>query len=147
MKHIRILIFFTISILFYNSSSNAQCLDFAKSKGFAKLDTAKYVPEGRLNSIPLSEGDNMDVYKSFFRGRKYKIVVVGAENMPKIYFKVTNFQRQVLYDNKEHSNAEFWEFVSDQNQNLIISIEVPAAASGQPKTGCVAVIVGFQADF
>lgn len=147
MKHIKIILLISISIIFYHDKLNAQCLDFAKTKGFAKLDTAKYVPEGRLNAIPLAEGDNMDVYKSFFRGRKYKIVVVGADNMPKLHFKVTNFQRQVLFDNQEHDNAGFWEFESEQNQNLIISIEIPSTTGSQPKTGCIAVIVGFIADF
>ena len=126
-----------------NTKSSAQCLDFAKDKGFAALDTAIYIPDGRLNAIPLSEGDNLDVYKPFFRGRKYKVIVV-AENIPVVNFKVVNFQKTVIFDSKEGGkNAKEYEFVSDKNQNLIISVELPANSGGTPKTGCVAVLVGF----
>ncbi len=143
MKNIHFLLFFSFVISAGINSTQAQCLNFARNDGFAKLDTSKYIPEGRLNAIPLSEGDNLDVYKPFFRGRKYKIVVIGAENMPKLNFKVTTFQRQTIFDSKENKNTDYWEFVSEKNQNLIISVEIPAAKNGQPQTGCVAVIVGF----
>ncbi len=143
MKNIHFLLFFSFVIIASTGNTQAQCLNFAKSDGFAKLDTSSYIPEGRLNAIPLSEGDNLDVYKPFFRGRKYKIVVMGAENMPKLNFKVTTFQRQTIFDSSANGNVDNWEFVSDKNQNLIISVEIPPATNGQPKTGCIAVIVGF----
>ncbi len=142
MKHVKYLIAVTLLLTMFTQLTKAQCLDFAKDKGFAALDTTKFVPEGRLNAVPLSEGDMFDVYKPFFRGRKYKVVVVGADNMPKLNFKVSNFQREVLYDSSK-GGGNGWEFTSETNQNLIISVEVPASSSANPKTGCIAVIVGF----
>jgi len=136
---------FIISVLSILSLSevNAQCIDLVKHKGFTYLDTSKYIPEARFNALPLREGDDVDIYKSFFKGRNYRIVVVGAENMPKLNFKVTNFQRQTLYDSNI-TKMESWDFVSDKNQNLIISVEVPKAEKEKkPQSGCVAVIVGF----
>jgi len=131
-----------ISILSF-SFSEAQCIDLVKNKGFTYLDTSKYVPEARFNALPLREGDDVDIYKSFFKGRNYRIVVVGAENMPKLNFKVTNFQRQTLYDSKV-TKMESWDFTSDKNQNLIISVEVPKAEKDKkPQSGCIAVLVGF----
>ena len=134
---------FIISFLSYNSI-NAQCIDLVKHKGFSYLDTSKYIPEARFNALPLREGDDVDIYKSFFKGRNYRIVVIGAENMPKLNFKVTNFQRQTLYDSNI-TKMESWDFVSDKNQNLIISVKVPKAAGKDKKaqSGCVAVIIGF----
>ncbi len=126
--------------------SEAQCIDLVKHKGFTYLDTAKYVPEARFNALPLREGDDVDIYKSFFKDRKYRIVVVGADNMPKLNFKVTNFQRQTLYDSNI-TKEESWDFVSDKNQNLIISVYVPKPEKDKkPVSGCVAVIVGFSMD-
>ncbi len=125
------------------SETEAQCIDLVKHKGFTYLDTAKYIPEARFNALPLREGDDVDIYKSFFKDRKYRIVVVGAENMPKLNFKVTNFQRQTLYDSNI-TKEESWDFVSDKNQNLIISVFVPKPEKDKkPVSGCVAVIVGF----
>lgn len=142
MKYLKIIFIFSIALFFY-TDINAQCLDFAKTKGFAKLDTTIYSPEGRLNTITLSEGDNLDVYKPFFRGRTYKVVIIGDENLPKLNFKVTNFQRHILFDSTKQGNTDSWEFTSEKNQNLIISIEVPKNQNNQHKTGCVAAIIGF----
>ncbi len=140
-KSIILIAFLTLG---YSLSSTAQCLEFAKVKGFAKLDTSKYIPDGRLNSITLSEGDNVDVYKPFFRGRKYKVVVVGQESLKKVDFQVVNFQRQVIFDSKKGNTNNSWEFESEKNQNLIIHVDIPKGAEGgNPKTGCVAVVVGF----
>ncbi|NPA44897.1 MAG: hypothetical protein GXO49_05120 [Chlorobi bacterium] len=129
--------------LFVYSKSNAQCIDLVKDKGFTYLDTSKYVPEARFNALPLREGDDVDIYKSFFKGRKYRIVVVAAENMPKLNFKVTNFQRQVLYDSSI-TKMESWDFTSEMNQNLIISVFVPKQSDKKkkPESGCVAVVIG-----
>ncbi len=140
LKHI---IAAALLVLLFSSAADAQCIDLVKTKGFTYLDTAKYIPEARFNALPLREGDDVDIYKSFFKGRNYRIVVVGAENMPKLNFKVTNFQRQVLYDSNI-TKEESWDFVSDKNQNLIISVEVPKADKDKkPQSGCVAVVVGF----
>jgi len=140
LKHIIV----TALLVFISlSSANAQCIDLVKTKGFTYLDTSKYIPEARFNALPLREGDDVDIYKSFFKGRNYRIVVVGAENMPKLNFKVTNFQRQILYDSNI-TKEESWDFVSDKNQNLIISVEVPKAEKDKkPQSGCVAVVIGF----
>jgi hypothetical protein len=136
-----ILITFLVGTSF--SYSQAQCIDLVKHKGFTYLDTSKYIPEARFNALPLREGDDVDIYKSFFKDRNYRIVVVGAENMPKLNFKVTNFQRQTLYDSNV-TKMESWDFISDKNQNLIISVQVPKAEKDtKPKSGCVAVVVGF----
>ena len=141
MKKITIIL--TLIAFIFINKSDAQCLQFAKTEGFAKLDTAIYIPEGRLSQLPLSQGDNIDVYKPFFRGRKYKVVVIG-DNLPGMTFKVKNFQRQVLFDSSLKGNTETWEFVSDKNQNLIIHVEVPGVNEGTPITACMAVIVGFK---
>jgi len=136
-----VLSFFSLFIL---NKSKAQCIDLVKDKGFTYLDTSKYMPEARFNALPLREGDDVDIYKSFFKGRNYRIVVVGAENMPKLNFRVTNFQRQVLYDSNI-TKMESWDFLSEMNQNLIISVQVPKQTDKKkkPESGCVAVVIGF----
>ena len=63
--------------------------------------------------------------------------------MPKLSFKVTNFQRQVLYDSNI-TKMESWDFTSEMNQNLIISVFVPKQEDKKkkPESGCVAVVIG-----
>ena len=145
MKNIKLIILVFSVMAISSGTIKGQCLNFAKSTGFTALDTAMFIPEGRLSALPLSEGDNMDVYKSFFKGKTYKIVVVGAGNLPAPDFKVVNFQRQVIFDSSKNNSTQSWEFTSQKNQNLIISASIPMAKDpNNIQTGCIAVIVGFK---
>jgi len=139
---------FVFSVFFFFSllpfQVNAQCMDFVTTKGFDILDTGKYVPEGRFDAMKLSQGDYFKVYKSFFRGKSYKIVVVADKKIPAIKFQVKTIQGDVIYDNSKSEDSETWKYTSDRNQNLIINIELPAAENTKPKSGCVAVILGYK---
>jgi len=136
---------FLVAVLFtFGSNINAQCLDFVKTTGFDKLNTEIYVPEGRFDAMTLSEGDNLKVYKSFFRGKTYKIVVIAANNLPKLKFQVKTMQGNVIYDNSENSDSDSWEYTSDRNQNLMITVEIPSNTNSQIDTGCIAVILGYK---
>lgn len=133
-----LIVFITINI----QETNAQCIDFVKTEGFDKLNTELYVPEGRFDALTLSEGDKLKVYKSFFRGRTYKVVVTAEENIPKLYFQVKTMQGEIIFDNSQNNNAGSWEYTSDRNQNLMITVELPSNSNSQNETGCVAVILG-----
>ncbi len=135
-----LIIFFSLSI----QKTNAQCLDFVKTDGFEKLNTELYVPEGRFDALTLSEGDNLKVYKSFFRGRTYKVVVTAEENIDVLNFQVKTMQGELIFDNSQSNNIESWEYTSDKNQNLMITVELPSNSGSQIETGCVAVILGYK---
>ena len=140
-KHIRLLILiFTINF----PPVHAQCIDFVTSKGFNVLDTGQYIPEGRFDAMTLSQGDYLKVYKSFFRGKSYKIVVIADKKIPVLKFQVKTMQGNVIYDNSNAENKETWEYTSDRNQNLIIKVELPPAKNKKPESGCVAVLLGYK---
>jgi hypothetical protein len=135
---------YILIILFISSVSiHAQCLDFVQTKGFEILDTDTHVPEGRFDAMILSEGDNLTVYKSFFRGKTYRVVVLGAETLPGLQYKVKTMNGDVIYENI-NDDSKFWDYTSDRNQNLIISVEIPYETGTQPASGCVAVILGYK---
>lgn len=141
MKHFIILIF-AISIFTY-SNSNAQCIDFVKTTGFEELNTDIFVPEGRYDAVTLSEGDYLKVYKSFFRGRTYKVVVVADKQIPIFHFKIKKMNGDIVYDSSENSDKS-WEYTSDRNQNLMIEVELPSSTTSAIESGCVAVILGHK---
>lgn len=147
MKIIKtILLLFAIIIFSKNiqAQASASCKNFAKS-GFDILDTAVFVHDGRYNALKLSEGDKIDVYKPFYKGRTYKIVVLSEENLQELSFKVINIQRQTLYESETLENAQYWEYTPEKNENLIITVEIPGTEDEEKiETGCVAVIVGYK---
>jgi len=125
-------------------AGNSQCLDFVKSKGFDILDTEKYVPEGRFDAMILSEGDNLSVYKTFFRGKTYRIVVTTDESIASVHFQIKTMQGQIMYDNKDNLNMKFWDYTSDKNQNLMVYVDILPPKSAKVNSGCVAVILGYK---
>lgn len=124
--------------------ANSQCIDFVKSKGFEILDTEKYIPEGRFDAMILSEGDNLSVYKTFFRGKTYRVVVTTDESIASVRFQVKTMQGQVIYDNKDNLNSNFWDFTSDKNQNLLVFVDLLPTKTNKVNSGCVAVILGYK---
>ena len=141
---IKFLVSFIILVVFKTSLLNAQCFELIKNKGFQVLDTNKYIPEGRFDAMTLSEGDYLNVYKSFFRGKAYRLAVVGAENMPRVKFQIKTMQGQIIYDNSADGNSNSWNYVSDRNQNLAVYVEIPSSAGTSINSGCIAVILGYK---
>jgi len=131
------------------AQSSASCTGFAK-EGFTVLDTAIYTHDGRYNSLKLSQGDKIEVYKPFYKGRTYKIVVSSEDNLSGMTFKIVNIQKATLYESKTTDNVQYWEYTPEKNENLIITVEIPAAAKKDGdaeqtiESGCVAVIVGYK---
>ncbi len=126
------------------AQSSASCKNFAK-EGFEVLDTTIYTHDGRYNSLKLSQGDKIDVYKPFYKGRTYKIVVSSEKNLDGLSFKVINIQKAVLYESKSLENIQNWEYTPEKNENLIITVEIPAGKDPSViESGCVAVIVGYK---
>jgi len=143
MKKSKLILLIILITLKYEIA-HTQCTEFVTSKGFDVLDTGQFVPEGRFDALTLSQGDYLTVYKSFFRGKTYKIVVVADEKIPTLKFQVKSMQGEVIYDNSNAKDPETWEYTSDKNQNLIIKVELPPALGTLPKSGCVAVLLGYK---
>jgi hypothetical protein len=135
-------VFFLLLIVSFQTK--AQCNDFVKTKGFKVLNTDMYVPEGRFDAMTLSQGDYLKVYKSFFRGKTYKVVVIADKKIPGIKFRIKTMQGEIIYDSNKDPNSQTWEYTSDKNQNLIIKVEIPPARGIKPESGCVAVILGYK---
>ena len=146
MKTLKLLLltavlFFSITIFAQNNSS---CRGFAK-EGITILDTAFFVHDGRYNAVKLAEGDKIDVYKPFYKGRRYMITVIAEDNLPGINIKIDNIRRENLHHNEESGNRHSWIFEPTKNENLIISVEVlkEGEKPDLSNRGCVAVLIGY----
>jgi hypothetical protein len=142
MKNLLFTSLFFLNIII-GSNSYSQCFEFVKTN-LTKLDTAKYVFDGRLNTLQLTEGDYVEVYKPFYKNRSYRVFVI-SENLTTVNFKITNTKENTMFNNAEHDNVNYWEYTPVLNQNLKISVSVPRITAGNEiKTGCVAVIIGYK---
>ena len=123
---------------------NAQCKAFAKRECLPKL--ISYTHDGNYHAAILVEGEEAELYKTFYSDMDYRVSIVGDEKLPDIEFRVLDANKNVLYSNKDKNFSNTWDFKLQSSQQLKFVIKVPSATrSGQtPMSGCVAIMFGFK---
>jgi len=123
---------------------NAQCKSFAKK--VCKLELTPYIHDGNFNAAVLTEGEDAELYKTFYAGQNYRIYICGSEALPDIEFQVLDVNRNVLYDNRKNNYSRLWDFKLEASQQLIISLRVKNSEveSDELISGCVAIMFGIK---
>lgn len=131
-------------------ASRSQCKNFAKK--ICKLELTPYIHDGNYNAAILSEGEEAELFKTFYQGQAYRIAVCGSESMPTVQFTVTDLDHRVLYTNASNNFISTWDFTVEATQQLIIKVKVPhddtspADGDNEPTSGCVAIMFGLKAE-
>ena len=108
MKKIyHILIVITV-LAFIPFSGFSQCKSFAKK--VCKLELTPYIHDGNFNAAILTEGEDAELYKTFYAGQNYRIYICGSDALPEIEFQVLDVSRNVLYDNRKRDYSRIWDF-------------------------------------
>ena len=126
---------------------NAQCKQFAKNTCKAGLDP--YQHDGNYHAALLIEGEEAELYKTFYSDREYRIGVCGANNLEAVEFKVVDTRNgKVLYDNSLNDYDWKWDFNLESSQQLkiMVKVPVPEANVDEPEEGCVAIMFGSRDD-
>ena len=137
-------IFITIFLLSSVYSGYSQCRAFAKTVGVAKLDTILFEHDGRLNSLKLAEGEEIEIFKTISARQSYKIAVCASSELPQeLVFAVMDFDRNMLFDNNE-TGQQSWEFIMDSDQRIIIYVRIPRKTTNNKEKakGCLSVVLG-----
>ncbi len=144
MKRLLHLLSTIILIASINTSLHAQCKGFAKK--ICKLELIPYIHDGNYHAAILTEGEEAELYKTFYSGQKYRIAVCGTDVLSVIEFQVIDAYKNVLYDNRKDGNSRIWDFELESSQQLKIAVKVPEndGDSEYPQSGCVAIMFGFK---
>ena len=136
-------------ILCFSPQAQAQCKGFAKK--ICKAELGDFTHDGNFHAAILTEGEEAELYKTFYSDQEYRIAICGADGIPDVEFKVVDVNRNVLYDNKTNNYSKFWVFKLESSQQLKIMIKVvtnatatPVAAYATPPSGCVSIMFGFK---
>jgi len=124
---------------------SAQCKQFAKNT--CKVGLAPYQHDGNYHAAILLEGEEAELYKTFYSNTDYRIGVCGANNLGNIEFMLVDGTGKILYNNKNSSYDWKWDFRLDASQQLKIIVKIPVSAAnqtGNPMEGCVAIMFGFK---
>lgn len=125
-------------------NANGQCKAFAKRTCLPELGS--YTHDGNYHATVLSEGEEAELFKTFYSDMEYRLSVCGDEGLPPVEFVVLDVNKNILYSNKEAGGANTWDFKLQSSQQLRIIIKVGSsgAQGGTPASGCVSIMFGFK---
>ncbi|MGC1391865.1 MAG: hypothetical protein WA816_12580 [Bacteroidales bacterium] len=123
---------------------DAQCKAFAKKVCIPELGT--YTHDGNYHAAILVEGEEAELYKTFYSDMEYRVSICGEDKLPGVEFKVFDANKNVLYSNKDANYAKTWDFKLQSSQQLKIVVKVNSLSKpgDAPASGCVAIMFGFK---
>lgn len=144
----RVLHLFIVITLFvaFPLASKAQCKGFAKK--ICKMELQQdYTHDGNYHAAILTEGEEAELYKTFYSDQEYRIAICGSDNLQAIEFSILDANKNVLYTNKDSDYSSLWDFKLESSQQLKIVVKVPVNSdtSAEPQQGCVSIMFGFKA--
>ncbi|MDP4209614.1 MAG: hypothetical protein Q8928_12445 [Bacteroidota bacterium] len=146
MKKILSLLALTLIISAASFTASAQCKGFAKK--VCKLDLIPYIHDGNYHAAILTEGEEAELYKTFYADQEYRIAICVVDAFPQIEFKIYDSNRKLIYNNRDHHMSRIWDFKPEASQQLKIVVKVPASGSKKSDSevisGCVAIMFGIK---
>ena len=125
-------------------NADAQCKAFAKKVCLPEL--GNYTHDGNYHAAVLVEGEEAELYKTFYSDMDYRVAVCGEDKLPQVEFRVLDSNKNLLYSNKDNNYAKTWDFKLESSQQLKLVIKVNSAnkAGEVPASGCVSIMFGFK---
>jgi hypothetical protein len=144
MKLNRIIPILALFLITATFNVNAQCKAFAKKICLPELGT--YTHDGNYHAAILVEGEEAELYKTFYSDMDYRVAVCGEDKLPNIEFRILDANKNVLYTNKDANYAKTWDFKLQSSQQLKLVIKVSSfnQPGDNPASGCVAIMFGFK---
>lgn len=145
MRKLKILPILALLLLGSAISANAQCKAFAKKVCLPELGS--YTHDGNYHAAILVEGEEAELYKTFYSDMEYRVAIVGEEKLPDVEFKVLDANKNVLYTNKKDGvYNKTWDFKLQASQQLKLVVKVASfnQSGDTPASGCVAIMFGFK---
>jgi hypothetical protein len=144
MRLIKTIPLLALFVFAFSGSLDAQCKAFAKKECLPQL--SPYIHDGNYHAAVLVEGEEAELYKTFYSDMEYRLSIVGEDKLPAIEFMVLDVNKNVLYTNKDKDYASTWDFKLQASQQLKIIVKVSSfnKPGDAPASGCVAIMFGFK---
>lgn len=143
-QFIQIILVTVLLSLLGAGDASAQCKGFAKS--VCKNELGAYLHDGNYHAAVLVEGEEAELYKTFYSEMEYRMVVCAADGLPPVEFRVQDASGKELYSSSEGENSNIWDFKLEASQQLKIVVKVTTFGMKDelPASGCVAIMFGFK---
>ncbi len=144
MRLTKIIPLLVLFVFAWGGSVNAQCKAFARKDCLPELGS--YTHDGNYHAAVLVEGEEAELYKTFYSDMEYRVAIVGESKLPAVEFRILDANKNVLYSNKEKDYAKSWDFKLQSSQQLKLVVKVTSfnKPGETPASGCVAIMFGFK---
>lgn len=145
MRIIKIIPIIALLIIGTTINVEAQCKAFAKKECLPELGS--YTHDGNYHAAILVEGEEAELYKTFYSDMEYRVAICGEDKLPSVEFKVLDSNKNVLYTNKKDGEIlKTWDFKLESSQQLKLVVKVSSfnQPGDVPASGCVAIMFGFK---
>jgi hypothetical protein len=144
MKLLKTISLITLFVFALNSYTDAQCKTFARKECLPELTS--FTHDGNYHAAVLIEGEEAELYKTFYSDMEYRVAIVGESSLPAVEFKIVDINKNVLYSNKDNNYASTWDFKLESSQQLKLVIKISSfnQPGDTPASGCVAIMFGFK---
>jgi hypothetical protein len=144
MRIYRIIPVLALFIIASTVNTEAQCKAFAKKVCLPELGT--YTHDGNYHAAILVEGEEAELYKTFYSDMDYRVAICGEDKLPNVEFRILDSNKNVLYSNKDANYARTWDFKLESSQQLKLVIKVNSfnKPGETPGSGCVSIMFGFK---
>ncbi len=135
-----------IALFIFSGALNvdAQCKAFAKKVCLPELGS--YTHDGNYHAAVLVEGEEAELYKTFYSDMDYRVAICGEDKLPNVEFRVLDSNKNVLYSNKDSDFSPTWDFKLQSSQQLKLVVKVSSfnQSGDTPASGCVSIMFGFK---
>lgn len=105
--------------------------------------TANYIPDGQFYRALLQGDEVAEFNLTLFGGTTYRVAACSGDTDGNLVFSVydTSKERNLLFTNKDHRNAPYWDLSIASTLDAVIEAELDPSKAG---SGCAVMLIGFK---
>ena len=103
--------------------------------------TSQYIPDGQFYRALLQGEEVAEFELTLFGGSTYRVAACSGDSDGILLFSVFDKERNLLYSNKEHSSAPYWDLAITNTLDVSIEASLDPSKAG---SGCAVLLIGFK---
>ena len=102
---------------------------------------ANYIPDGQFYRALLQGDEVAEFGLTLFGGSTYRVAACSGDSDGILVFSVYDKDRNLLFSNRDHSNAPYWDLAVASTLDVTIEAALDASKAG---SGCAVMLIGFK---
>ena len=104
---------------------------------------SQFISDGQsYRSLLLNSEETAEFHTTFFGETTYRLAACSGKTDGNLIFNIYDQERHLLFTNKNHANAPFWDF--KVKSTLECTIEAQLDANKNSGSGCAVILIGFK---